>query len=156
MPICLVIMDLFYCCGLRRSFAIKKSVTTIGMLHSAPQSLKTPRRLENFTKYHGLPDMSYCQQLHLENRSSQMHPRLEKIKQSWRGRERWGRKTRMNANKSEYSFPRLLRLDQFSCDWGLWREVNMLDGVCGWSLVVWESVGVWIQSGRSLSSSEPS
>ncbi len=46
----------------------------------------------------------------------------------------------MNADKSEYSFPRLLRLDQFSSDWGLWREVNMLDGECvaGVSLCVWE------------------
>lgn len=63
-----------------------------------------------------------------------------KIKQSWRGtewrkRERWGRKTRMNPYKSEYSFPRLHRLDQFSSDGGLWQEVNMLDGVCRWSLV---------------------
>ncbi len=65
----------------------------------------------------------------------------------------------MNANKSEYSFPRLLRLDQFSSDWGLWREVNMVDGECVCVCVcVWmefscmcESVGVWIQSGRSLS-----
>lgn len=48
------------------------------MLHSAPRSLKTPRRLENFTERCGLPGTSYCRRLHLEkSSSSHKHPRLE-------------------------------------------------------------------------------
>ncbi len=56
------------------------STQSVLILYSVPQSLKTLRRLENFTKYYGLPDMPYCQQLHLENSGSLKHPRLEEKK----------------------------------------------------------------------------
>lgn len=50
--------------------------------YSSPQSLKTPRRLENFNKWGRIPDVSYSQLLHLQNNSSQSNPRLEKENQS--------------------------------------------------------------------------
>ena len=101
---------------------LQVSAQPVLILYSAPQSLKTPRRLENFTKYQSFLDMSHCQQLYLEDSSSQRYPRLEakKKRNSWRGRE-WrkrdeGERQELNANKSEHSFPRLLRFEQFSND----------------------------------------
>lgn len=82
--------------------------------------LENSPRLENFTEYRGFPDTSHC----LQNSGSQKRPRLEEKKkktelerQRVEKKERGeGRKARTHANKSEYSFPRLLRLDQFSGD----------------------------------------
>lgn len=93
------------------------------MLHSPSQSLKSPREFEKKKTQVEQPPrrvlLSTCRIVALRSTQGWMG----EGKQSWRGREcrKQERGRRMSANKCEYSFPRLLRLDQFSGGGGLKR-----------------------------------